>query len=114
MDCGLAGTVMRFVPPVAALSTGAVAFDGDPQMRQRPIGEVLDALRALGVAVATAAGAAVHRARRRLGPRRDGGRRRVGVVASSSPRCCSPAPGSTHGVDVRHDGEPVPRSPTSR
>jgi 3-phosphoshikimate 1-carboxyvinyltransferase len=51
VDCGLAGTVMRFVPPVAALSRGRVSFDGDPHMRNRPIGEVLDALRTLGVRV---------------------------------------------------------------
>ena len=51
VDCGLAGTVMRFVPPVAGLSTGRVEFDGDPHMRNRPVGEVLDALRALGVTV---------------------------------------------------------------
>ena len=31
VDCGLAGTVMRFVPPVAALADGPVAFDGDEQ-----------------------------------------------------------------------------------
>ena len=49
VDCGLAGTVMRFVPPAAGLSSGTVAFDGDPHMRSRPIGEVLAALRALGV-----------------------------------------------------------------
>ena len=42
---------MRFVPPVAGLSTGAVSFDGDPHMRSRPIGEVLGALRTLGVAI---------------------------------------------------------------
>ena len=40
IDCGLAGTVMRFVPPVAALSTAVVTFDGDPHMRLRPVGEV--------------------------------------------------------------------------
>ena len=51
VDCGLAGTVMRFVPPVAGLSTGRVAFDGDAHMRKRPVGEVLTALRSLGVAV---------------------------------------------------------------
>ena len=45
VDCGLAGTVLRFVPPVAALSSGSVAFDGDPHMRSRPVGEVLTALR---------------------------------------------------------------------
>ena len=41
IDCGLAGTVMRFVPPVAALSSASVAFDGDAHMRNRPVGEVL-------------------------------------------------------------------------
>jgi 3-phosphoshikimate 1-carboxyvinyltransferase len=51
VDCGLAGTVTRFVPPVAGLADGPVAFDGDPHMRTRPVGEVLDALRALGVEV---------------------------------------------------------------
>jgi 3-phosphoshikimate 1-carboxyvinyltransferase len=51
IDVGLAGTVMRFVPPVAALGTGRVSFDGDAHMRQRPIGQILGALRSLGVAV---------------------------------------------------------------
>ena len=49
--CGLAGTVMRFVPPVAALADGDVRFDGDPQARVRPMGPVLGALRSLGVEV---------------------------------------------------------------
>jgi len=51
VDCGLAGTVMRFVPPAAALADGDIRFDGDPRARQRPMGTVLDALRALGVSV---------------------------------------------------------------
>ncbi|WP_433289571.1 3-phosphoshikimate 1-carboxyvinyltransferase [Pseudonocardia sp. CA-142604] len=51
VDCGLAGTVMRFVPPAAALADGPVAFDGDPQARKRPMATVLDALRALGARV---------------------------------------------------------------
>ena len=42
---------MRFLPPVAGLATGRVDFDGDPHMRNRPVGEVLAALRALGVRV---------------------------------------------------------------
>jgi 3-phosphoshikimate 1-carboxyvinyltransferase len=49
IDCGLAGTVLRFVPPVAALSTAAVVFDGDEQARSRPIAPLLGALRSLGV-----------------------------------------------------------------
>lgn len=51
VDCGLAGTVMRFLPPVAALADGPVRFDGDAQARVRPMAPVLDALRALGVHV---------------------------------------------------------------
>ncbi|MGC5167805.1 3-phosphoshikimate 1-carboxyvinyltransferase [Luteimicrobium sp. DT211] len=51
VDCGLAGTVMRFLPPVAALADGAVRFDGDEGARVRPMAPVLDALRALGVGV---------------------------------------------------------------
>jgi 3-phosphoshikimate 1-carboxyvinyltransferase len=51
VDCGLAGTVMRFVPAVAALTDGAVRFDGDPRARERPMGGLLDALRDLGVDV---------------------------------------------------------------
>jgi 3-phosphoshikimate 1-carboxyvinyltransferase len=51
VDCGLAGTVMRFLPPVAALADGPVRFDGDQQAYHRPMGPVLDALRALGVRV---------------------------------------------------------------
>jgi 3-phosphoshikimate 1-carboxyvinyltransferase len=51
VDCGLAGTVMRFVPPVAALSARTVTFDGDEAARRRPMLPVLQALRDLGVRV---------------------------------------------------------------
>ena len=51
IDCGLAGTVMRFVPPLAALCAGTVDFDGDAAARVRPMGPVLDGLRQLGVQV---------------------------------------------------------------
>lgn len=51
IDCGLAGTVMRFVPPVAALALGPVAFDGDESARRRPMASTIDSLRALGVDV---------------------------------------------------------------
>src|SRR5690606_41344116 len=44
VDCGLAGTVMRFVPPLAALAPGAVEFAGDPRARARPRGAPTDAL----------------------------------------------------------------------
>ncbi|MET3143385.1 UNVERIFIED_ORG: 3-phosphoshikimate 1-carboxyvinyltransferase [Arthrobacter sp. UYEF2] len=51
IDCGLAGTVMRFVPPLAALRNGVSVFDGDPHARKRPMGTIIEALRALGVAL---------------------------------------------------------------
>ncbi len=51
VDCGLAGTVLRFVPPLAALADSGVEFDGDEQARARPIAPLLDALRGLGVRI---------------------------------------------------------------
>ena len=51
IDCGLAGTVMRFLPPVAALALGAIAFDGDHAARDRPMRTTIASLRSLGVDV---------------------------------------------------------------
>lgn len=109
VDCGLAGTVMRFVPPVAALVDGTVAFDGDAHMRNRPVGEVLTALRTLGVSVEgdalpfTIAGSGSV----------PGGR--VVLDASGSSQFISALllAGARYdaGVDVRHDGKPVPSLP---
>jgi len=48
IDVGNAGTVMRFLPPLAALATGEVAFDGDPRSYERPLGPVIKALEELG------------------------------------------------------------------
>ena len=110
VDCGLAGTVMRFVPPIAALSTSLVSFDGDPHMRQRPIG------------------------RGALGAPRPGRRRSQGDALPFAVHGTGSVPGGTvvvdasassqfisalllagarydEGVDVRHDGKPVPSLP---
>ena len=51
IDCGLAGTVMRFVPPVAALSSANIRFDGDPHARVRPMKQIISALRGLDVEI---------------------------------------------------------------
>jgi 3-phosphoshikimate 1-carboxyvinyltransferase len=51
IDTGLAGTVMRFLPAVAALADGRVDIDGDPYARQRPMATLLDGLRQAGVEV---------------------------------------------------------------
>jgi 3-phosphoshikimate 1-carboxyvinyltransferase len=49
VECGLAGTVMRFVPPVAALALGPTTFDADSAARGRPMGTMISSLKALGV-----------------------------------------------------------------
>ncbi|MCW5951635.1 MAG: 3-phosphoshikimate 1-carboxyvinyltransferase [Propionibacteriaceae bacterium] len=51
IDVGLAGTVMRFLPPIAALATGATRFVGDPAMANRPVAPLLGALAELGAEV---------------------------------------------------------------
>ncbi|MGD2111284.1 MAG: 3-phosphoshikimate 1-carboxyvinyltransferase [Phycisphaerae bacterium] len=51
LDCGNAGTVMRFCAALTALGHGRYELDGTPRMRERPIGELADALRALGAGV---------------------------------------------------------------
>ncbi|HEU4811611.1 MAG TPA: 3-phosphoshikimate 1-carboxyvinyltransferase [Nocardioides sp.] len=112
VDCGLAGTVMRFVPPIAGLSTGAVAFDGDPHMRSRPIGEVLGALRGLGVTIDDGDRGSLPFTVRGTGSVKGG---RVVVDASASSQFISALllAGARYddGVDVRHDGKPVPSLP---
>jgi len=109
IDCGLAGTVMRFVPPVAALSTGAVAFDGDEHMRQRPIGEILSALRSLGVDVEGEALPFTLRGRGSVA----GGTVVIDASASSQFVSALLLAGARYerGIDVRHDGKPVPSLP---
>jgi 3-phosphoshikimate 1-carboxyvinyltransferase len=112
VDCGLAGTVMRFVPPAAGLSSGTVAFDGDPHMRSRPIGEVLAALRTLGVEVVDEGRASLPFEIRGTGSVRGG---RVVIDASASSQFVSALllAGARYddGVDLRHDGKPVPSLP---
>lgn len=49
IDCGLAGTVMRFLPPLAGLALGPTTFDGDVAARRRPMATTISSLRELGV-----------------------------------------------------------------
>lgn len=110
--CGLAGTVMRFVPPVAALSLGPVAFDGDPYARKRPMRPVLDALRVLGADIADEGRGALPFTVHGTGSLKGG---RVEVDASLSSQFVSAlllsAPRFTEGVHVVHTGERVPSVP---
>lgn len=109
VDCGLAGTVMRFVPPAAALAAGPVAFDGDPRARERPLGTVLDALRALGARIV---GDGLPFVLHATGGLRGG---TVTIDASASSQFVSGLllSGARYdeGLVVRHDGKPVPSLP---
>ena len=51
IDVGNAGTVMRFLPPLAALAHGDIEFDGDPRSYERPLGPVIKALEELGIEI---------------------------------------------------------------
>ncbi len=107
--CGLAGTVMRFLPPVAAFAEGVVGFDGDEQARTRPLSTILDALRGLGVVVD---GDRLPFTVKGTGSARGG---EVTIDASASSQFVSglllSAARFDDGVTVRHVGPPVPSTP---
>lgn len=109
VECGLAGTVMRFVPAAAALADGPVTFDGDPRARERPMSTVLDALRALGASID---GDRLPFVLRGTGGLPGGD---VTIDASASSQFVSGLLLSgarfDKGVAVHHDGKPVPSLP---
>ncbi|MCP2248402.1 3-phosphoshikimate 1-carboxyvinyltransferase [Lentzea aerocolonigenes] len=109
VDCGLAGTVMRFLPPAAALAEGEIRFDGDPHARTRPMSTVLGALRSLGADVE---GDALPFTLRGTGSVPGG---EVTIDASGSSQFVSglllSAARYDKGVTVRHAGKPVPSLP---
>lgn len=115
IDVGNAGTVMRFLPPVAALADGPIHFDGDPRSHERPLHGVIDALRALGARIDDDGRGAlpmtVHG-----GGALDGGP--VRIDASSSSQFVSAlllsAPRFNQGVEVRHIGAALPSLPHIR
>jgi 3-phosphoshikimate 1-carboxyvinyltransferase len=112
VDCGLAGTVMRFLPPVAALGDGAVAFDGDPRARQRPMAQVIDSLRTLGATVNDEGRGTLPFTVEGSG-RMPGGS--VTIDASASSQFISAlllaGPRFEQGVTIHHQGAPVPSQP---
>ena len=112
IDCGLAGTVMRFVPPVAATATGDVCFDGDPRARERPVGALLGALRTLGADVDDGGRSAMPFVIRGTGHVVGGP---VTIDASASSQFVSGLllAGARYeqGVTVQHVGKPLPSEP---
>ena len=116
IDCGLAGTVMRFVPPVAALAPGRVAFDGDEQAYGRPMAPLLAGLSDLGVPLeADGSGQAPQGLPFALTGRPDlpGGRISLDTSASSQFVSGLLLAGARYaeGIEVRHVGGPVPSEP---
>lgn len=112
VDAGLAGTVMRFLPAVAALADGDVRLDGDRRARERPMAPVLEALRVLGVVVDDEGRGSLPFVVRGRG-RVPGGA--VTLDASASSQFISglllAAARYDDGVTVHHVGQPVPSQP---
>ena len=112
VDVGNAGTVMRFLPPLAALAQGLVNFDGDPRSHERPLGPVIQALESLGILID-------HKNRYALPLTINGsGKIRGGVVeidASASSQFVSAlllvGPAMSEGLTVRHIGSSLPSLP---
>jgi 3-phosphoshikimate 1-carboxyvinyltransferase len=112
VDVGNAGTVMRFLPAVAALTSARVSFDGDPRARERPVGALLTALRALGADIDDGGRGALPFTVRGSGTVPGG---TVTLDASGSSQLVSglllAAPRFAGGALVRHEGPPVPSLP---
>lgn len=112
VDCGLAGTVMRFVPPLAALAAGQIDFDGDPHARKRPMSTIINALRTLGATIDDGGRGALPFAVLGNGAVPGGS---VTIDASASSQFVSglllSAPRYRRGVTVHHDGKAVPSLP---
>ncbi|MFE1782605.1 3-phosphoshikimate 1-carboxyvinyltransferase [Streptomyces sp. NPDC059506] len=115
VDVGNAGTVMRFLPPVAALAEGPVRFDGDPRSHERPLHGVIDALRALGARIDDAGRGALPLTVHGTGSLEGG---TVEIDASSSSQFVSAlllsGPRFNQGVEVRHVGGSLPSLPHIR
>jgi len=112
VDCGLAGTVMRFLPVVAGLAKGDIRFDGDPRARMRPMASILGALETLGVTIADDGRNSLPFTVRGAGAVTGG---RVSMDASASSQYVSAillgAARFDEGVDLRHKGQPLPSLP---
>lgn len=112
IDCGLAGTVMRFVPPISVLANGDIKFDGDEGARRRPMHTTIDSLRALGVEVsdqgANALPFTVHGTGKVAGGE-------ITIDASASSQFVSglllAAARYENGLTLRHKGEHLPSMP---
>ncbi len=112
IDVGNAGTVMRFLPPVAAMANGLIHFDGDARSHERPLGPVIAALEALGVSIEHGSRYSLPMTINAHGQLKGG---RVEVDATSSSQFISAlllvAPATKEGITVIHTGTSLPSMP---
>ncbi len=112
IDVGLAGTVMRFLPPLAALAHGEITFDGDAHARKRPVATVIESLKDLGVKIYDRGTGRLPFMIEATGEVTGG---EVWVDASKSSQFISAlllsAARFNAGVTVHHVGDPVPSMP---
>ncbi len=112
IDTGLAGTVMRFLPPVAAFALGPVSIDGDPAARRRPMRTTVQALRDLGVDVDDDGSGTLPFTIHGTGVIEGG---ELAIDASASSQFVSglllAAPRFRRGLVLRHTGERLPSLP---
>ena len=112
IDVGNAGTVMRFLPPLAAMAKGIIHFDGDARSHERPLGPVIKALESLGVSVEHGARYCLPMTIYANGQLRGG---TIDVDATLSSQFISAlllvAPATIEGITVRHIGNSLPSLP---
>jgi len=112
VDVGNAGTVMRFLPPVAAMAKGIIHFDGDARSHERPLGPVIKALESLGVSIEHGGRYSLPMTINANGPLKGGV---VEVDASLSSQFISAlllvAPATINGITVKHIGASLPSLP---
>jgi len=112
IDVGNAGTVMRFLPPLAALATGEISFDGDPRSYERPIGPVISALEELGIEIEHEGRYSLPLVIKAKGATPGG---ELTIDASKSSQFLSAlllvGPSMQNGIKVRHQGGVLPSIP---
>lgn len=112
IDVGNAGTVMRFLPPLAALAEGDISFDGDPRSHERPLKPVIVALEELGLNVDHGGRYALPLTIHGTGEIRGG---EITIDASQSSQFLSSllliAPKMNNGLTITHIGKSLPSMP---
>jgi 3-phosphoshikimate 1-carboxyvinyltransferase len=112
IDVGNAGTVMRFLPPLASLATGEILFDGDSRSHERPLAPLIKALEHIGVSIEHENRYSMPLTIHGTGTVRGG---EVTIDASESSQFLSGlllvAPSFTDGITVTHKGDKLPSMP---